>query len=39
MMILESKNINPGKECALCLHPGTLSPEWFFFSAVVTIHK
>lgn len=31
MTILESRNINPGKEFALCLHPGT-PPEWFFFS-------
>ncbi|NXF26246.1 SKAP protein, partial [Rhodinocichla rosea] len=29
MMILESRNINPGKELALCLHPGT-PPEFFF---------
>lgn len=30
MMILESRNISPGKEFALCLPPGTLSPECFF---------
>ncbi|NWY48593.1 SKAP protein, partial [Sylvia atricapilla] len=30
MMILESKNISPGKEFALCLHPATPSPECFF---------
>ncbi|NWZ69907.1 SKAP protein, partial [Acrocephalus arundinaceus] len=37
MMILESRNINPGKEFAFCLHPGTPSPECFgFFSSVLT---
>ncbi|NXO70969.1 SKAP protein, partial [Phainopepla nitens] len=30
MTILESRNISPGKEFALCLHPGTASPECFF---------
>lgn len=31
MTILESRNINPGMEFALCLHPSTPSPECFFF--------
>lgn len=38
MMILESRNINPGKDFALRLHPGAPSPECFYYS-VLTIHK
>uniref|UniRef100_A0A8C3R7I3 SKAP protein n=1 Tax=Cyanoderma ruficeps TaxID=181631 RepID=A0A8C3R7I3_9PASS len=34
MTILESRNINPGKEFSLCLHPGTPSPECFFSSTL-----
>ncbi|NXY63821.1 SKAP protein, partial [Callaeas wilsoni] len=36
MTILESRNIDPGKEFAFLLHPDTPSPECFFSSVMLT---
>ncbi|NXU05093.1 SKAP protein, partial [Buphagus erythrorhynchus] len=36
MVILESRNISPGKEFALCLHPGTPFLKCFFSSVMLT---